>query len=186
MPWSLWSSPRPGPADDEKKASSSSSSSNSSSCWIRPDYLPTPAPKPKQPVDWTTSLNGIDWQQFSQPRNWVPSALAVTAILGVYAFWRSYLRRLPSTGHIAPGLYRRRSLLGQVTSVGDGDNFRLFHTPGGRLAGWGWLRKVPTDRKELKDRTVRIFLSFLFFFFSLFSISPPSLQPAHLPPPSHP
>lgn len=41
--------------------------------------------------------------------------------------------------------------------MGDGDNFRLFHTPGGRLTGWEWMpgRKVPTKREELKDRTVR-------------------------------
>jgi len=40
--------------------------------------------------------------------------------------------------------------------VGDGDNFRLYHTPGGRLLGWGWFpgRKVPTDPKELRQRTV--------------------------------
>jgi hypothetical protein len=45
-----------------------------------------------------------------------------------------------------------------VTSVGDGDNFRIYHTPGGRLAGWGWLpgRRIPMDKKELKDQTVSV------------------------------
>jgi hypothetical protein len=40
--------------------------------------------------------------------------------------------------------------------VGDGDNFRVFHTPGGRLAGWGWLpwRRVPKEKKDLKNKTV--------------------------------
>jgi hypothetical protein len=49
-----------------------------------------------------------------------------------------------------------------VTSVGDGDNFRIFHTPGGRLAGWGWLlwKRVPRGKKELRDNTVRNALSF--------------------------
>ena len=61
----------------------------------------------------------------------------MTAALGLHQFYRSYLRRLPGTGHVSPGYFRRRSLLGKVTSVGDGDNFHLFHTPGGRLAGWG-------------------------------------------------
>ena len=40
--------------------------------------------------------------------------------------------------------------------MGDGDGFRLFHMPGGRLAGWEWLpwRKVPQGRAGLKDNTV--------------------------------
>ncbi|KAJ4290128.1 putative endonuclease lcl3 [Collariella sp. IMI 366227] len=68
----------------------------------------------------------------------------------------SYLRRFPAPSHITPKFFRRRSLLGKVTSVGDGDGFHLFHTPGGRLAGWGWLRRVPTDRKQLKGQTISI------------------------------
>lgn len=45
--------------------------------------------------------------------------------------------------------------------MGDGDNFRLYHTPGGKLTGWGWLpwKKVPTLKKELRDKTVRFFLA---------------------------
>jgi endonuclease YncB( thermonuclease family) len=43
-----------------------------------------------------------------------------------------------------------------VTSVGDGDNFRFFHTPGGRLAGWGWLRSIPTDKKALRNQTIHV------------------------------
>lgn len=43
-----------------------------------------------------------------------------------------------------------------MTRVGDGDNFRFYHTPGGLLMGWGWLRKIPTTRKELKDETLMI------------------------------
>lgn len=42
--------------------------------------------------------------------------------------------------------------------MGDGDGFKLFHMPGGRLAGWEWLpwRKVPEGRTGLKDNTVAI------------------------------
>lgn len=42
--------------------------------------------------------------------------------------------------------------------MGDGDGFRLFHMPGGRLTGWEWLpwRKVPERRAGLKDNTVRL------------------------------
>jgi len=39
--------------------------------------------------------------------------------------------------------------------VGDADNFHLFHMPGGRLTGWGWLRKIPEEKKALKGNTVR-------------------------------
>ncbi len=74
--------------------------------------------------------------------------------MSLLAFYQSYLRRIPAVDHIAPGFYRRRSLFGKVTSVGDGDGFHLFHTPGGRLAGWGWLRRVPKDKKKLKGKTV--------------------------------
>jgi hypothetical protein len=47
-------------------------------------------------------------------------------------------------------------LFGTVTRVGDADNFHLFHTPGGRLAGWGWLpgRKIPEKKADLKNNTV--------------------------------
>lgn len=55
---------------------------------------------------------------------------------------------------MAPGSFRKRSIFGQVTRVGDGDNFHLYHTPGGRLTGWGWLRKVPEKAVDLKKRTV--------------------------------
>lgn len=85
--------------------------------------------------------------------------MAVVAALGLHQFYRSYLRRLPGTGHVSPAYFRRRSLLGKVTSVGDGDNFHLFHTPGGRLAGWGWLRKVPVGKKEVRGRTIPIRLA---------------------------
>ncbi|KAK9265237.1 hypothetical protein V1519DRAFT_494864 [Lipomyces tetrasporus] len=38
---------------------------------------------------------------------------------------------------------RGRTLSGRVVYVGDGDNLRLYHTPGGIFAGWDWLRRVP-------------------------------------------
>lgn len=42
-----------------------------------------------------------------------------------------------------------------MTRVGDGDNFHLFHQPGGRLTGWGWFpgRRIP-QRAALKGKTV--------------------------------
>lgn len=91
------------------------------------------------------------------PRTLVPTLVLTSGILLAVRFHRSYLRRIPDAPSISSSYLRRRSVFGQVTSVGDGDNFRIFHTPGGRLAGWGWLpwKKVPTNKKDLKDNTVR-------------------------------
>ena len=108
-------------------------------------------------VSWTETLNATDWAHYTDPRTVIPTIILTgTALLSV-RFYRSYLRRIPQATNIQPGFWRRRSLLGRVTSVGDGDNFRMFHTPGGRLAGWGWIpgRKVPEKREDLKDKTVR-------------------------------
>ena len=107
---------------------------------------------------WSNSLNTTDWKHFTDPRNLVPVLLLSGTIIGSYAFYRSYLRRIPQANFISPSFWRRRSVFGRVTSVGDGDNFRLFHTPGGRLAGWGWLpwRRVPKEKKGLVDKTVSL------------------------------
>lgn len=107
--------------------------------------------------EWTAPLNSYNWTNtFIEPKILVSSiALTVTTVAGV-RFYKSYLRRIPTVNHIKPDYFRRRSLFGRVTSVGDADNFRLFHTPGGRLAGWGWLpwKRVPTKRDELSKQTV--------------------------------
>jgi hypothetical protein len=109
-----------------------------------------------QSVSWTDTLNATDWTHYTDPRTVIPTILLTGTTLLSMRFYRSYLRRIPQAASIEPGYWRRRSLLGRVTSVGDGDNFRLFHTPGGRLAGWGWMpgRKVPTKSKDLKENTV--------------------------------
>ncbi|KAK5632932.1 hypothetical protein RRF57_008646 [Xylaria bambusicola] len=113
----------------------------------------------RQPVSWADSLNGTDWEHYKSPSNWIPTLLVTTTVVASLQIYRSYLRRIPGAVHIQPSFFRRRSLFGKVTSVGDGDNFHLFHTPGGRLTGWGWLRKVPTKRSELKNRTIPIRLA---------------------------
>lgn len=65
--------------------------------------------------------------------------------------------RIPNVDYITPNRLRGRSLYGYVSSVGDGDNFRLFHTPGGRLAGWGWFpgRQVK-KMKKFQGKTVHV------------------------------
>jgi len=134
-PWSS-SSPRENHDDDEKKA----------------------LPKAHRPVDWTHSLNSIDWSQYTQPSVFIAYAAVFGAFWGLNRVYKSRLRRIPNSEHIKPGQFRTRTVFGKVTSVGDGDNFRLFHTPGGRLAGWGWLpwRKVPTRREDLTGKTIHI------------------------------
>ncbi|KAI7818691.1 hypothetical protein BC939DRAFT_401166 [Gamsiella multidivaricata] len=72
-------------------------------------------------------------------------------------FYRRRLRRIPSSAYLTPNtLQGKRILKGKVTSVGDSDNFRFYHTPGGVWAGWGWLRHVPKNSKELKNQTLHI------------------------------
>ncbi|KAI0009789.1 SNase-domain-containing protein [Xylariaceae sp. FL0662B] len=110
----------------------------------------------EHPIPWSDSLNATDWQHYKDPRNWVPTLLVTTTALASLHIYRSYLRRIPGPNYIQPGYFRKRSIFGQVTSVGDGDNFHMFHTPGGRLAGWGWLRNVPVKKTQLKNKTIPI------------------------------
>lgn len=113
--------------------------------WSSPDRTP-------KPVSWNDSLNV---EHFRDPSTWVAAFVATTVLFGGIKFYRVYLRRIPSVEYIHPDKYRRRTIFGKVTSVGDGDGFHLYHTPGGHLAGWGWLRRVPTQKKALKGQTVR-------------------------------
>ncbi|KAK4103072.1 SNase-domain-containing protein [Parathielavia hyrcaniae] len=157
MRWSLFSAsspsgrddeahpkPRPGiarlqmPANDRPKASP-----------------PSATQTPNQDSGFDSITSGIR-DHLAVPHNWIAPAAAAALTLGLYTFYQSYLRRIPAPSHIRPSFFRRRSLFGTVTSVGDGDGFHMFHTPGGRLAGWGWLRRVPKDKKELKGRTISI------------------------------
>jgi hypothetical protein len=110
----------------------------------------------KRSVSWVDSLNATDWSHYSDPRTLIPTILLTTTILVSVRLYHSYLRRIPEATHIRPGFFRKRSLFGTVTRVGDADNFHLFHTPGGRLAGWGWLpgRRIPEKKTDLKGNTV--------------------------------
>ena len=131
MRWPPWSSES---TNDEQKQTPSS-------------WLSSAANNPRSILDWTA---------FTEVRTLVPTLVLTSGILIAVRFHRRYLRRIPDAPSISSSYLRRRSIFGQVTSVGDGDNFRIFHTPGGRMAGWGWLpwKKVPTAKKDLKDKTV--------------------------------
>ncbi|KAK1996311.1 SNase-domain-containing protein [Colletotrichum falcatum] len=120
---------------------------------------PTPSQRKdgvrSKPRSWNDLLPKPD-PPLHAAKEWAPVFLTSVASLAAFIFYQSRLRRFPTTGHIQPNLFRKRTLLGRVTSVGDGDNFHMFHTPGGRLAGWGWLRKVPTTKAALRGKTIPV------------------------------
>lgn len=106
---------------------------------------------------WENNLNRTDWSHYTSPQTITVSIITTATTLALVRLYKTYLRRIPSVEYLKPGLFRRRSLYGYVTSVGDGDNFHLFHTPGGRLLGWGWLpwRQIP-NVKKLRGKTVHV------------------------------
>ncbi|KAF5005826.1 hypothetical protein FDECE_7761 [Fusarium decemcellulare] len=110
----------------------------------------------RRPVSWADSLGEPDPDPFAAAKEWAPTVFFSLAGLAALQLYANYLRRIPGSAYVRPNFFRNRSLFGRVTSVGDGDNFHLFHTPGGRTVGWGWLRKIPETRKELKNRTISI------------------------------
>lgn len=157
MPWGQSSStPTGSKPDDNNLETSFSSTFWSTITTTRPTpHQMTPSDSSRRRKDNDSLLTSIR-AHFSHPHNWIAPAVAACASVGLWTFYQTYLRRIPGSDHITPSFFRRRSLLGKVTSVGDGDGFHMFHTPGGRLAGWGWLRRVPGEKKELRGRTVRI------------------------------
>ncbi|TFY56913.1 hypothetical protein EVG20_g8747 [Dentipellis fragilis] len=93
-----------------------------------------------------------------------PEALiAVAFVLGgataiaTGTVYKRFFKRIPNSEWITPDiLARRRWIKGTVTSVGDADNFRLYHTPG---IGWRWpfkFRRVPTASRDLRSQTIHI------------------------------
>ncbi|ORZ26302.1 hypothetical protein BCR41DRAFT_301437 [Lobosporangium transversale] len=112
----------------------------------------------------SSSTVGIIKFAFSSIPDSVSPYLITSLIFGVgiagSVFYRKRLRRIPNVEYLTPNsLQGKRVLKGKVTSVGDSDNFRFYHTPGGIWAGWGWLRHVPTGSKELKNQTLHIRLA---------------------------
>jgi hypothetical protein len=111
-------------------------------------------------VSWADSLNGTNWSHYTDPRTVgvVLAAAIASSIATIVAgkVYRSSVRRIPEAGYIKPTFFRKKSLFGTVTRVGDGDNFHLFHQPGGRMMGWGWLpgRRLPKNKADLKGQTV--------------------------------
>lgn len=115
---------------------------------------PHDEPVPRHAVSWSELLSRAGNDPSGAAKEWAPMIFCSLAGLGALQLYANYLRRIPGAAFIRPSSFRSRSLFGRVTSVGDGDGFHLFHTPGGKTVGWGWLRKIPETRKDLKDRTV--------------------------------
>ena len=148
MRWpSFWSSPETEKSDQDSLAQSPGEVSDS--------LLDTATPSNSTPAI-STSAKALDWNwsSYTEPQTIISTIALTSACIGFYKFYRSFLRRIPAAGNISPAFFRKRSVFGKVTSVGDGDNFRVFHTPGGWLAGWGWWRRIPSDKKALKNNTV--------------------------------
>lgn len=94
------------------------------------------------------------------PKVIILSAGITTSLFIGYKFYKRYLKRVRNYLDLSSDvLDNQRSMYGYVTRVGDGDNFRFYHTPGGLFCGWGWLRKIPTTRSGLKDETLMIRLA---------------------------
>lgn len=146
MPWPSW-------------LSFSSSSSKAEAGKKKDDSSSEIIPQKLTGSNWETSLNRTDITHYTSTQTITFSAITALTTLALLRLYKTYLRRIPTVDYLKPGFFRRRSIYGYVTRVGDGDNFHLYHTPGGRLAGWGWLsgRKVQNlTAKALKNRTVHV------------------------------
>jgi len=85
-------------------------------------------------------------------------ALGAGSAMGGAFVYRRFFRRLRSSGWVTPDVLKRKQWVrGVVTSVGDADNFRLYHTP---AFGWRWrpikFRWVPSKAKDLTGETIHI------------------------------
>ena len=112
-------------------------------------------PTPKERLEQLQSL------PLWSPQILIPTVILTASLLTLHTFYRRRLRRIPTVSQLPPSyIANHQSLFGTAVSVGDADNFRLFHTPGGRALGWGWLRPVPTGRKDLaKAGTIHVRLA---------------------------
>ena len=112
----------------------------------------------KPASDRDASKNESVSQALWKPSTLFATALLTSSILLSSRLYKKRLRRIPNVDHVPPSFYRASvpstktkqtsaadarsnwnrtrppSLFGIVTNVGDADNFRLFHTPGGMLA----------------------------------------------------
>lgn len=80
-----------------------------------------------------------------------------TSVILSFRVYKRHFSRIRSYLDLTPDMLEgNRKLFGRVTRVGDGDNFRFYHMPGGVFLGWGWLKHVPTKKADLKEQTLMI------------------------------
>lgn len=155
----------PDPSSPDGRAASATTSTDITTTTTKAPHKSNKQSRASSPSAATAGIAG--WASFGDPRILVQTVVLTSTIVLALQVRRRYLCRFPDAGSIPPSYFRRKSVFGYVTSVGDGDNFRIFHTPGGRMAGWGWLpwMTIPVSRKDLKDNTVYAhlwwFLSYL-------------------------
>lgn len=84
----------------------------------------------------------------------IPAALLAVSFIALHRFYVKHLTRYKTSSHIPQNLLesKRHRLSGVITSVGDGDNFRLFHTP----FLYSSVNSVPKERKKLVGETIHI------------------------------
>src|SRR5947208_12372267 len=139
MRWpSFWSSP----VDEEPYQGSSAESPDKTRESLVDPVKHSSSTSPPPPALSLPKFLDWNWSSYTEPQTIISTIALTSACIGFYKFYRSFLRRIPAAGNISPAFFRKRSVFGKVTSVGDGDNFRIFHTPGGWLAGWGWWRRI--------------------------------------------
>ncbi|KAG2179238.1 hypothetical protein INT43_002088 [Umbelopsis isabellina] len=103
------------------------------------------------------TLQAIPQEMHDAPIGWSVAAAAIGIPASIGLFRLIVGKRYPTAAHIPPQVFQKqKKIKGKVVSVGDSDNFRVYHTPG---IGWGWLRHVPTAKKDLKDQTIHIRLA---------------------------
>lgn len=148
MQWPDWLSTKPSKREDDDTTAQND------------DGFPfTSSAVKKESISWMNSLNATDWSQYTSSETLIPTFILTVSTLAAVKLYTSHFRRIRQATYITPDFLHKRSIFGYVTSVGDGDGLRLYHTPGGRLTGWNWLpgRRVSQfKRQELKDETINV------------------------------
>lgn len=147
---------------------------------------PSPTTKPTSPPSTTpdTPPPPTKTPAYLRPETLLSTILLTTTLLLLRQIYTTHLRRIPTNAHIPPSLLphssststsksklttyvpfsilHRSSLFGHTSPalIADPDNFRLYHTPLGRLLLWSTpLRPIPTLRAQLKNQTLSIRLA---------------------------
>ncbi|KAE8215660.1 hypothetical protein CF327_g1089 [Tilletia walkeri] len=88
----------------------------------------------------------------------VVAGLSAGLTAASFLTYRRHFRRIRNAEYLTPSTMRRRYIVGRVTSVGDADGFRLFHTPGPVLLR-SLLWRPPAQASQLRDQTLSVRLA---------------------------